>query len=107
LAGLIADTASVREGQAGDVATNLSPPTDRQEGSIKTKVNHAHRKGTADGSVTKMVKVGLFERAEGAKGRLRASIECPRYQPMELGLAAEQAADPSAYWIRYQCEKGK
>jgi hypothetical protein len=61
----------------------------------------------ADGSVTKMVKVGLWEREEGAKGRLRASIECPHYQTMELGLAAEQAADPSAYWIRYKCEKGK
>jgi hypothetical protein len=61
----------------------------------------------ADGSVTKMVKVGLLEREEAAKGRLRASIECPNYQTVELGLAAEQAADPSAYWIRYKCEKGK
>jgi hypothetical protein len=61
----------------------------------------------ADGSVTKMVKVGLWEREEGAKGRLRASIECPSYQTMELGLAVEQAADPSAYWIRYKCVAGK
>jgi hypothetical protein len=43
---LIADTASVREDQDGDVATILSQLTGRQQGRSKTKVNQAYRKGT-------------------------------------------------------------
>jgi len=43
---LIADTASVREGQDGGVATNLSQPPERHSRRNKTKVNQAYRKGT-------------------------------------------------------------
>ena len=61
----------------------------------------------ADGSATKMVKVGLFEDQAAARKRLQASIECPNYQIVELGLEAEQAADHSAYWMRYRCKATK
>jgi hypothetical protein len=46
IARLIAEDASVREGQSGYVTTKLSPPADRRERTSKTKVNRAHRKGT-------------------------------------------------------------
>jgi hypothetical protein len=39
----------------------------------------------AEESVTKMVTVGLCEREEGAKGRRRASIECPPDDGAGLG----------------------
>jgi hypothetical protein len=59
---LIADTASVREDQDGDVATILSQLTGRQQGRSKTKVNQAYRKGTQ------------FQRAM-AKKRRRSNLQ--------------------------------
>jgi hypothetical protein len=62
MARLIADTASVREDQDGDVATILSQLTGRQQGRSKTKVNQAYRKGTQ------------FQRAM-AKKRRRSNLQ--------------------------------
>jgi len=57
-----------------------------------------------DGTETKLVRRGLFEREEAAKKRLLASLGCANYEVREVGLGTETSREPSAYWIRYRCE---
>jgi hypothetical protein len=84
IAGLIAEDASVSEGQAGSLISELSLPADRREGPRNTQVNHAHRKGTIlrfpvsspEESFHKAIEIARRQRAKSLE--LRATVSLAR-----------------------------
>jgi hypothetical protein len=77
-------------------------------------VSTISRQPNPDGTTTRQVSASRFELQPEVERRLRASIECPNYEIVNLGRWAEQPVGEQpaehgmkelswVYWVRYRC----